>query len=246
MTSPWRRAGATRATVVAVAVRRATTRTTRPLQRRNLHQRGREGDRATMVPFAALGGNVGMPPLRPQPFAHLQSRISARRLRRRQSTGCARAACPGSLLGIGGPRGELGDPVEHVGHQVEAIDPVAHGHVERSRRGPFLLVPVDVEIPVVRPAVGQPVDEPWVAVLREDDGLVGGEEVSKCSRKRLTAASVSNVGTSPADAMTTSGTAPRSLLAHSQMPMPAVQCLMAASRSRYCRAGCLPATMTLT
>ncbi len=42
-----------------------------------------------------------------------------------------------------------------------------------------------------------------------------------------TAASVSSVGTSPQHAMTTSGAAPWSLLAHCQMPMPAVQCLTA-------------------
>ena len=32
---------------------------------------------------------------------------------------------------------------------------------------------------------------------------------------------------------------PRSLLAQSQMPMPLVQCLIAASMSRYCRCICL-------
>src|SRR5882724_12163031 len=53
------------------------------------------------------------------------------------------------------------------------------------------------------------------------------------------------VGISPAHAITTSGSPSLSLLAHSQMPMPAVQCLMAASMSRYCSAGCFPATMTL-
>ena len=54
------------------------------------------------------------------------------------------------------------------------------------------------------------------------------------------------VGTSPQQAMTTSGLPSWSLLAHSQMPMPAEQCLMAASMSSHCGSGCLPATMTLT
>ena len=56
-----------------------------------------------------------------------------------------------------------------------------------------------------------------------------------------TAASVSSVGTSPQQAMTTSGAAPWSLLAHCQMPMPSVQCLTAASIVSHCGAGCLPA-----
>ena len=54
------------------------------------------------------------------------------------------------------------------------------------------------------------------------------------------------VGMSPQLAMTTSGSAPWSLLAQSQMPMPLVQCSIAASMSRYCRCDCLSATMTLT
>ena len=42
--------------------------------------------------------------------------------------------------------------------------------------GPFLLVRADMKIPMVRPTVGQPVDEPRVAVIGEDDGFVGREE----------------------------------------------------------------------
>ena len=67
-----------------------------------------------------------------------------------------------------------------------------------------------------------------------------------CFRSNSTAARVSSVGTSPAHAMTTSGSPFWSLLAHGQMPMPAVQCLMAASRSSHCGAGCFPATITFT
>ena len=52
-------------------------------------------------------------------------------------------------------------------------------------------------------------------------------QVREMLRSRSTAASVSSVGTSPPQAITTSGSPPRSLLAHSQMPMPAVQCLTA-------------------
>ena len=65
-------------------------------------------------------------------------------------------------------------------------------------------------------------------------------------RSRSTAASVSSVGTSPAQAMTTSGTPPWSLLAQLQMPMPTLQCRTAASMSSHCGAGCLPATITFT
>ena len=45
--------------------------------------------------------------------------------------------------------------------------------------------------------------------------------------------------------LTTSGATSWSLLAHGQMPMPAVQCLIAASIESHCGAGCLPAITTL-
>src|SRR5215831_12253215 len=66
-----------------------------------------------------------------------------------------------------------------------------------------------------------------------------------CRRSRSTAASVSSVGTSPAHAITTSGSDPRSLLAHAQMPIPAAQCLIASSMESHCGCGCFPATITL-
>ena len=42
------------------------------------------------------------------------------------------------------------------------------------------------------------------------------------------------------------GIAPLSLLAHSQMPMPAVQCSIACSMPSHTGAGCFPATTTFT
>ena len=53
-------------------------------------------------------------------------------------------------------------------------------------------------------------------------------------------------GMSPAEASTTSGSPLWSLLAQSQMPMPLVQCLIAASMSMYWRCICLSDTITLT
>ena len=54
------------------------------------------------------------------------------------------------------------------------------------------------------------------------------------------------MGVSPQQAMTTSGSAPWSLLAHCQMPMPSVQCTTAASIVSHCGRACLPATTTFT
>ena len=51
---------------------------------------------------------------------------------------------------------------------------------------------------------------------------------------------------SPAEAMTTSGSPPSSLLAKSQIPIPRVQWRIASSIVSQLGLGCLPATMTLT
>src|SRR5678815_5938028 len=55
-----------------------------------------------------------------------------------------------------------------------------------------------------------------------------------------TAANVSIVGTSPQQAITTSGSLFLSLLAHSQIPIPAVQWVIASSISSHCGADCFP------
>jgi hypothetical protein len=73
-------------------------------------------------------------------------------------------------------RAEPGHAVDHVHHQVEAVEVVEHHHVERRRGRALLLVAAHVEVVVVGAPVGQPVDQPRVAVVGEDHRLVGGEQ----------------------------------------------------------------------
>ena len=56
----------------------------------------------------------------------------------------------------------------------------------------------------------------------------------------------SSVGTSPAQAITTSGSCPSSLLAQRQIEAPAAQWSIASAMGRYCKWGCLSATIRLT
>jgi hypothetical protein len=67
-------------------------------------------------------------------------------------------------------------PIDHVHHQVKAVEVVQHDHVERRRRRAFLLVPADVEVSVIRASIGEAVDQPRVAVVGEDDRLVLREQ----------------------------------------------------------------------
>lgn len=60
------------------------------------------------------------------------------------------------------------------------------------------------------------------------------------------AANASSVGTSPAQAIITSGLCPRSLDAHSQALSPNLQWTFASSIESHCGEGCFPATTTLT
>jgi len=69
----------------------------------------------------------------------------------------------------------------------------------------------------------------------------------RCWWIRSAAAKASRVGVSPAQARITLGSSPAvSVLAQSQMPIPRVQLATASSMHKKSRAGCLPATMTLT
>ena len=76
----------------------------------------------------------------------------------------------------GGLGSEPRHPVDDVDGEVEAVEIVEHDHVERRRGRSFLLVAADVQVPVVRPPVREAVDQPRIAVVREDDRPVGRED----------------------------------------------------------------------
>jgi len=73
-------------------------------------------------------------------------------------------------------RAPQGYPVDDVGDQMEAIEIVHHRHVERRRGRSFFLVAAHVQVLVIGPPVGEPVDQPRIAVESEDDRLVRREE----------------------------------------------------------------------
>ena len=94
--------------------------------------------------------------------------------------GCTTGPTPGRPRGVDGDArracAEVGDPVDHVDGEMEAIEVVERHHVERRRRRAFLLVAAHVDVVVVRAAVGQAVDQPGIAVVGEDDRTVDGEQ----------------------------------------------------------------------
>src|SRR5262249_10682503 len=107
-----------------------------------------------------------MPPLiRPDPVADLGivlavlARVGAR----------ADPAVAHLLAQAAARLGEARDTVDHVHDEVEAVEVVEHDHVERRRGRALLLVAAHVQVPVVRAPVGEPVDQPRIAVVGEHD-----------------------------------------------------------------------------
>ena len=93
------------------------------------------------------------------------------------------------LLEVTALRPQIREPVDHVLDQVEPVEAVLRADVERRRYGALLLVVPDVQV-VVRAAVGEAVDQPWVAVKAEDDVLVLGEQLEQLPEPSLVPADV--------------------------------------------------------
>ena len=76
------------------------------------------------------------------------------------------------LLEVGAQGSQARHAIHDVSGQVEAIEIVEHGHVEGGGRGAFLLIATNVQIGVVLAAIGEAVNQPRIAVIGKDDGLV--------------------------------------------------------------------------
>lgn len=63
-----------------------------------------------------------------------------------------------------------------VDDEVEAVEVVEHHHVERGGRSALFLVFAHVQISVVAPSVGEPVNQRRITVIGKDHRLVGGEQ----------------------------------------------------------------------
>ena len=79
------------------------------------------------------------------------------------------------LLQIGSLGTQMRQPIDHVLHEMKPVQVVLHSQVKGCRDGTLFFVASHVEV-AVGPAVGQPVDQPWVSVKTKDDVLIFGEE----------------------------------------------------------------------
>jgi len=75
-----------------------------------------------------------------------------------------------------GALAEPGHPVDDVHGEVEAVHVVHHDHVEGRGHGALLLVAAHVQVRVGPTPVAEPMDQPRIAVVGEDDRPVHGEK----------------------------------------------------------------------
>src|ERR1035437_5377149 len=120
----------------------------------------------------ALTTSIRMALVGPGPAADLRIILAGR-----ARVGASKQTPVAHLLpNVSGPGGQTGHPVDHVHHQVETIQVIQHDHVKWRGGGALLLVPADVEVGVIRPPVGQPVDERRIAVVGEHHRATDREE----------------------------------------------------------------------
>jgi hypothetical protein len=59
---------------------------------------------------------------------------------------------------------------------VQSVEFIHNHHVEWRGRRSFLLVSAHMQVLVIGAPIGQSVDQPWIAVEGENNGLVLGEQ----------------------------------------------------------------------
>src|SRR5215813_7073127 len=70
---------------------------------------------------------------------------------------------------------QTGNTINHVASQVEAVKLVQDGHIEGRGCRPLLFIAMYMEIVMVMPPVGEPVDQRRIAVVSENDRSIQGE-----------------------------------------------------------------------
>src|SRR5713226_5187385 len=79
------------------------------------------------------------------------------------------------LLEMGAYALQFGHAIHYVAGKMVAIEVIHHRHVERRRGCALFLVSADVQAIVTSTTVSEPMDQPGISVIGEDDRLIGGE-----------------------------------------------------------------------
>ena len=71
---------------------------------------------------------------------------------------------------------EARNAVNRIYRQSKAVHLVQDGKLHRRIDVALLLIAADVQIVVICPPIGEPMNKPWIGMEIENDVLVGGEQ----------------------------------------------------------------------
>ena len=77
---------------------------------------------------------------------------------------------PHGLFQIGSPRSNVRQTVDHILHQVKSVHVVQHRHIESRGDRAFFLISPYMNILMIRPSVGETMDQPGIAVKGGHNG----------------------------------------------------------------------------
>jgi len=80
------------------------------------------------------------------------------------------------LLHMSGSGAKRFDAIDHIDHEVEAVDLVDDGQFERCVDISIFFIAADMETTLLIPSIDQPVNQPRIAVEIENDGLIRWEQ----------------------------------------------------------------------
>src|SRR5205823_6192869 len=80
------------------------------------------------------------------------------------------------LFGVGSARSQLRQSINHITAQMKTVEIISDRHVEGGGGSAFLFESAHMQIFMIGPAIGQPVDQGWIAVKGEDNRFVYCEQ----------------------------------------------------------------------
>src|SRR5689334_15670270 len=72
---------------------------------------------------------------------------------------------------------ESGNSTNGIHGKLKTVHVIEDDHIKRRSRRALLFVSADVQIPMVRPSICQPMNEPWISVISKDDGSIRSKDL---------------------------------------------------------------------
>ena len=103
------------------------------------------------------------------------------------------------LFGVGSARAKGRHAINDVGDEMKTVQVVHHHHVERRRGRAFFLEAAHMEILVVGAPIREPMNQPRITMIGEDDRFVGRERARRnlCRSIRADVLAAAEVSSNP-------------------------------------------------